>query len=118
MLPAAARELPPFPDDAADANTPLAAETALVQLGERLARSLGVARTLLRHGRAVDLTGIDDTVGQFCARALDLQPERGRTLLPLVHALTLLVEDITQAIPHPPALGARTAGCHPGEPAP
>lgn len=111
---------PGFPNGQSDPADPNAPETALVHFGERLTRSLGVARTLLRHGRAVDLTGMEDMVGQFCARLLDLPPERARPLLPLIHVLTALVEEITrlmtEAAPRHPAGSAKPHMPHAGIP--
>ena len=45
-----------------------------------LARTLSLARALVEAGRRIDLTGLDSQVGLLCARALDLDPEDGRSV--------------------------------------
>ena len=54
---------------------------------------LRLAASLVAAGRAVDLAGLQDAVGRVCAGCLDLPPEQGRSMRPL---LIGLVEDIEQ----------------------
>ncbi len=57
----------------------LAAEQ-VAGLADNAARLLAVARALASQGREVELTGLDDRIGQLCARALDLPPRHGREM--------------------------------------
>lgn len=74
---------PPFDYAAFDAE----AVQVAIRLYESLGRTMCIARTLLEHGRTVDLAGLDRGVGLLCAKALDLPPELGRTLRPNLIAL-------------------------------
>jgi hypothetical protein len=56
-------------------------------LGGDLIRLLQMTRALASVGRSVDLTGLDRQVGLLCAKALDLMPEDGRTLRPMLIGL-------------------------------
>ena len=48
---------------------------------------LRLARGMVQAGRRVELEGLDQMVGRLCARCLDLPPEEGRALRPLLAAL-------------------------------
>lgn len=71
------------------------------RLGTQLIACLSTARVLIEAGRNVDLSGMQDGVGELCARALDLPPAMGLELRPLL--LTLRAEvDRTRAVLEPP----------------
>ena len=74
------------------------------RLGVQLIACLSTARVLIEAGRDVDLCGMQDSVGELCARALDLPPAMGVELRPLL--LTLRAEvDRTSAVLDPPTPG-------------
>jgi hypothetical protein len=56
-------------------------------LGENLIHLLHMTRALASVGRSVDLTGLDQQIGLLCAKALDLAPEEGRALRPMLVGL-------------------------------
>ena len=60
---------------------------------EGLLNSLRLARALAGQGRPVELDGMQDSVGLLCAKALDLEPDEGRTLRV---ALVALRDEIDQ----------------------
>jgi hypothetical protein len=66
---------------------------------DEVRRTLVMARSLVRAGKLVDLTGLDSEVAFVCARVLDLPPDAARAMRPVLmalraelHALTLEVE--------------------------
>ncbi len=73
------------------------------RLGTQLIASLSTARILLEAGREVDLSGLQDSIGELCARALDLAPTTGLELRALLVALRKEV-DRTTAVLDPPTL--------------
>ena len=89
----------PGPDGAADRR---AADSARC-LGTQLIASLATARILLDAGREVDLSGVQDSVGELCARVLDLAPALGPELRALLIALRDEV-DRTSAVLDPPTI--------------
>ena len=89
----------PGPDGAADRR---AADSARC-LGVQLIASLSTARVLLSAGRDVDLSGMQDSVGELCARVLDLAPAAGLELRALLIALRDEA-DRTSAVLDPPTL--------------
>ncbi|HUN39531.1 MAG TPA: hypothetical protein VMU81_04505 [Acetobacteraceae bacterium] len=54
---------------------------------EQLGRTLLIARSLVRAGKQVDLTGLDAEMGSLCAQMLDLPREQGRAARPVLMAL-------------------------------
>jgi hypothetical protein len=86
-----------------EAETPLA--TVRACLGQ-LGRTLGIARSLVKAGKQVDLTGLDAEMGFVCARMLDLPPEEGRALHPELLALRAELDSLSQVLearaPPPP----------------
>lgn len=65
---------------------------------------LRVAQALLREGRAVDLSGLEEQIGRLCAAALDLAPEPGRGLRDELIALLAEVEALAVVLrARPPA---------------
>lgn len=54
------------------------AAVAVTALSHLVRDTLAIATGLAAGGRRVDVTGLDDTVGLLCAKALDLPPEQGR----------------------------------------
>lgn len=51
------------------------------------ATTLCIARSLADADQEVDLTGLHETAGLLCARALDLRPEHGRQLIPRLRSV-------------------------------
>jgi hypothetical protein len=78
-----------------DSETPLAAVQACL---EQLGRTLGIARSLVRAGKLVDLTGLDAEMGYVCARALDLPPDEGRALRPELIGLRAELDALSVAL--------------------
>ncbi len=74
------------------------AADAARHLGAQLIATLSTARILIESGREVDLSGAQDSVGQLCARILDLPPGLGRELLDLLKALQGEVDRTTAAL--------------------
>jgi hypothetical protein len=82
-----------------------AAYERLATLAERLSRTVAVARGLITANRSVDLAGFEDGVGVLCAKALDLEREESRRLLPALLELRAQIDGLAAAItnqrPHP-----------------
>ena len=61
---------------------------AMIGLGANLGHMLRMTRALVAGGRNVDLMGLERQVGLLCAKTLDLPPEEGRAVRPvLIHLL-------------------------------
>ena len=79
-----------------------------MELAERLSRTIGLARGLVRGGRHLDITGIDDGVGILCAQTLDLAPEDASAMVPVLQGVLTQVDLLAAALhrpagrPHPP----------------
>ena len=56
-------------------------------LGDGLSHLFRMTRALVAGGRRVDIAGVERQVGLFCAKTLDLPPEDGRTLRPMLVSL-------------------------------
>ena len=67
-------------------------------LGAQLIATLSTARILIETGREVDLSGAQDSVGQLCARTIDLPPGIGLELRGLLLAVQDEVDLITAAL--------------------
>ena len=82
---------------AAPRPTPL---TTAHRLAGGIAGALRMARALATAGRAIDLAGLEDSVGLLCAKSLDLAPAEGReireTLIAVLQELDTL-GDVLQA---------------------
>jgi len=78
-----------------------------LQATERLAVALEgilrVAEGLARAHRPVDLRGLDDTTGRLCACCLDLPPEQGRALRPVLQHVLARLESLQAALAPPPS---------------
>ena len=74
------------------------AADAVRHLGAQLLATLSTARILIESGREVDLSGAQDSVGQLCARALDLSPGTGLELRDLLRAVRAEVDRTTAAL--------------------
>jgi hypothetical protein len=57
-----------------------------------------LSRALFDSGRSVDLAGLDAVVGLLCAKALDLQPEQGRELVPELSDMLREIDDLFTAL--------------------
>jgi hypothetical protein len=49
-----------------------------------------MARALAQSHRSIDLAGLDQEIGRLCAASLDLPPEQGQAMRPLL--ATVLAE--------------------------
>jgi hypothetical protein len=65
---------------------------------EQFGHTLGIASSLLRAGKQVDLTGLDAELGYVCARALDLPPDDGRALRPELIRLRAELDALSAAV--------------------
>lgn len=61
---------------------------------EGIGRVLDLALILKQSGRAVELAGIDRKIGPLCALALDLEPNLGRELAPLLEQQIVKLEQL------------------------
>jgi hypothetical protein len=75
-----------------------AEEERLRDMAARLKRTVGVARALIRAGRTLDLSGIDDGVGLLCAQALDLPTEQGQLMAGLLRDLLADIDGLMDAL--------------------
>jgi hypothetical protein len=57
-----------------------------------------LSRALVDSGRSVDLAGLDGVVGLLCAKALDLQPEQGRELVPELSDMLREIDGLSTAL--------------------
>ena len=64
-----------------------APDTPAARLLERFGGLLMLARALAASRRPLDLAGLDELAGRLAAACLDLPPEQGRALRPLLHGL-------------------------------
>ncbi len=71
---------------------------AATSMAEGLARTICIARLLVANGRTVDMAGLDRGVGLLCAKALDLPPEAGRGLRPLLMTVLAEANQLTEAL--------------------
>ncbi|HVC62662.1 MAG TPA: hypothetical protein VND19_20135 [Acetobacteraceae bacterium] len=78
-----------------DTETPLATVQACL---DQFGRTLGIARSLVRAGKRVDLTGLDAEMGYVCARTLDLPPDQGRSLRPVLLGLRAELDALSGAL--------------------
>jgi len=79
----------------------------VVELGSRLARTLGVARALAESGRDLDLRGIEDGVGRLCAQTLDLPPPEARGMVVMLREILAQVDSLSEIL----ARGRLPGGC-------
>ena len=77
---------------------PRTAPTPCSDLAEQLAHTIKVSRALLETGRTVDLTGLLQSAGILCAKALDLAPRQGRLMRPALIALMAEVDAASAAL--------------------
>ncbi len=95
---------------------PDAACQRLLTLAERLGRTIAVARGLIAAARTVDLAGLEDGVGLLCAKALDLEREDARRLLPALLELRAQIDGLSVTITcqhsQPVAPAATRRGAH------
>ncbi len=74
------------------------AAEAVRHLGAQLIATLSTARVLIETGREVDLSGAQDSIGQLCARALDLPPAIGLELRVVLEAVRAEIDRTTSAL--------------------
>jgi hypothetical protein len=63
-----------------------------------IATTIRLSRALVDTGRSVDLAGLDRVVGLLCAKALDLQPEQGRELVPELSVMLREIDGLSAAL--------------------
>jgi hypothetical protein len=73
-------------------------EAAAAAMVDELTRSMRLARAMAQAGRTVELAGLDAGIGQLCARCLDLPPERGRKLRPILAGLIAELDALAAAL--------------------
>lgn len=78
--------------------TPYRPVDRLAALGERLARTVSVARALTVARREVELAGLEDGVGMLCAQTLDLLPDEARAMVPVLTELLAQLDALSLAI--------------------
>lgn len=78
--------------------SPATGSARSVALVEAMERTLLVACVLVETGRRIDLSGLENSVGQICAAVLDLPAEEGRRLAPLLAALLARAETLELAL--------------------
>ena len=66
-----------------ETDSPSPADRA-VAAAEAVAGTLRMALLLAESRRRIDLAGLEEEVGRLCAAALDLPPEEGRAMRPLL----------------------------------
>ena len=74
------------------------AVSAVRAFATELTRTIDLARELTELGRAIDLTGLDRQIGLLCAKSLDLPPDEGRRVRPLLIALSGTIEALSRAL--------------------
>ena len=67
-------------------------------LAEELTKTADVAQALAETGRTIDLAGLDQRIGLLCAKALDLPPDDGRRVRPLLIALSDAMAALSRAL--------------------
>jgi hypothetical protein len=79
---------------------PQTAYEATCRMALSLQGTVRLARALVEDHREVDMAGLESEIGVLCAFVLDLPPDQGRLLLPLltrlagaVHALATSLAD-------------------------
>ncbi len=77
---------------------PMAPMRDVAAIAAGVTATLLVARGLVESRRRVDLAGLDRMVGLLCAKALDLPPEQGRALRPVLMALERDLESLGAAL--------------------
>lgn len=65
---------------------------------EQIGLTVDIARRLVEAGRQVDLVGLDGQMGFVCAQALDLPPDDGRDLRPVLIELLGAVDTLAGAL--------------------
>ena len=73
----------------------------LVELAAGLSRTIAMARGLIRGGRHLDVTGIDESVGVLCAQTLDLAPEDASAMVPVLQGVLTQVDLLAAALRKP-----------------
>ena len=68
------------------------------KVAQKCYRTACIARALVRHGRTVQLAGLDNGAGLLCAKALDLPPDSGRTVLADLLELRNEIDQLTAAV--------------------
>ena len=74
---------------------------AMHGLGTNLSHMLRMTRALVAGGREVDLMGLERQVGLLCAKTLDLPPEQGRALRPVLINLLADLDQLSSALRGP-----------------
>jgi hypothetical protein len=79
-------------------NVPHSGIDSMRGLADSLSQMLRMTRALVAGGRSVDITGLDRQIGLLCDKTLDLPPEDGRTLRPLLVSLLTDLDALSSAV--------------------
>ncbi len=71
---------------------------ATLALGGNLSHMLRMTQALVAGGRNVDLMGLERQVGLLCAKALDLPPEDGRAVRPVLVSLLADLDTLSSTL--------------------
>ena len=71
---------------------------AMLTLGVNLSHMLRMTQALVAGGRNVDLMGLERQVGLLCAKTLDLPPEEGRTVRPVLVSLLAELDTLSSTL--------------------
>ncbi len=85
------------------AGSDAACTAAVEQLGDGLVAMVRTARALAAAQRPIDLAGIDNMVGVYCARALDLPLVEGRKLRDRLKCLETEIDLLERDLGGPPS---------------
>jgi hypothetical protein len=90
------------PSAVAVEDSPLLADRTRIGRARSLAggvmTTIRLSRALVDTGRSVDLAGLESVVGLLCAKALDLQPEQGREMVPELSAMLQELDGLRVAL--------------------
>ncbi len=90
------------PSAAAVEDFPLLADRTRIgrtrSLAGGIVTTIRLSRALVDTGRRVDLAGLESVIGLLCAKALDLQPEQGREMVPELSAMLQEIDGLCVAL--------------------
>ncbi len=79
-------------------NVPHSGIDAMRGLGDNLRHMLRMTRGLVASGRSVDVAGLERQIGLLCAKTLDLAPDEGRMLRPMLVGLLADLDALSSAL--------------------
>jgi hypothetical protein len=72
--------------------------TAQAVLADGVSRLIATSRALILSGRTVDLAGLNDRVGHFCAQMLDMDRVQARDMLPQIQEISAQLNALAAAL--------------------